>query len=230
MLPLTSCAPDGTTSAQLDQKTQAQLREMERKLDAQSAALARFEQSTTEALDKKVTTMGQSLAELFSKLDTDVRSQVSTLRQSFYGEKTAVLDPTTKGYASVSTDKGVFLFSVADASPFLDGHKIVVEIGNPMNVTFSGFKLKIRYGRRPPAFPSFELSDTNATVALKKWVEDKQAWDAGIRKTEVSFTEDLVPGTWTKVDFTLKETKPEDVAYIEVGIETDRLSLRRPLK
>jgi len=40
----------------------------------------------------------------------------------------------------------------------------------------------------------------------------------------------LAPGAWTKIDFALKETKPEDVAYLEVGIETDQISLRKPLQ
>lgn len=86
------------------------------------------------------------------------------LDSPFYGEKTATLDPDSKGYSYVSTDKGVFLFTVDGAEPFLDGHKIILRIGNPMNMTFSGFKLKVRYGKRPPAFPSFEAGDTNAAA------------------------------------------------------------------
>jgi len=210
---MTSCSPDATTTARIDQ--------FEKKIEAQNAAIAQFERSTSDALDKKVNRMAQSLAEF--------RGEVSSLRQSFYGEKTATLDPASKGYSSVSTDKGVFLFTVDGAEPFLDGHKIILRIGNPMNMTFLGFKLKVRYGRRPPAFPSFEAGDTNTAAIFQKWVQDWQAWEKTVRKTEFSFTDSLQPGAWNKIDFTLKETKPEDVAHLEVSIETDQISLRKPL-
>lgn len=218
---MTSCSPDATTTARIDQ--------LEKKIEAQNAAIAQFERSSSDALDKKVNTMAQSLAEYVIKLESDVRGEVFSLRQSFCGAKIATLDPASKGYSSVSTDKGVFLFSVDGAEPFLDGHKIILKIGNPMNMTFLGFKLKVRYGKRPPAFPSFEAGDTNAVAILQKWEQDWQAWEKTVRKTEFSFTDSLQPGAWNKIDFILRETKPEDVAHLEVSIETDQISLRKPL-
>ncbi len=75
----------------------------------------------------------------------------------------------SKSYSYISTDKGVFLFAVDGVEPFLDGHKILLRIGNPMNMTFSGFKLKVRYGKRPPVSPSFESTSaaTNSSPFLK---------------------------------------------------------------
>lgn len=218
---MTSCSPDATTTARIGQ--------LEKKLDAQNAAIAQFERTASDMLDKKVNTMAQSLAEYVAKLESDVRGELSSLKRFFYGEKTAKLDPASKGYSSVSTDQGMFLFSVAGAEPFLDGHKIILEIGNPMNMTFSGFKLKVRHGRRPPAFPPFEVGDTNAVEIFQKWAQDTKSWEKTLRKTEFSFTDSLQPGTWNKVDFTLKETKPEDVAYLEISIEIDKISLRKPV-
>jgi hypothetical protein len=215
----TSCAPDSVTSAQIDK--------FEKKLEAQEEAVARSGRETSEALEKRFNTLGISLAEHYNKLDADIRSQVTNLRQAFYGEKSAVLDPASKGYGTVTTDKGIFLFAVDGAEPFLDGHKIILRVGNPMNMTFSGFKLKVRYGKRSPEIPSFEPGDTNSAAVFQKWWDDKQVWEKKIRKTDISFTETLQPGAWTRIDFTLKETKPEDVAYLEVGIDTDQISLRK---
>lgn len=221
-----------TITESLDKQV-ASLEEMQKKIEAQDAAINSYKKTTTEYLDKQVTLMKQSLAnlaELFSALQEQVRAEVASLRQSIHNEETAVLDPTSKGYSSVSTDKGVFLFSVADAIPFLDGHKIVLEIGNPMNMTFQGFKLRIRHGRRPPPIPSVNIGETNAARTIEQWIEDRRVWEKTLRKVEFSFTDSLPPGAWSMVDFTLKETKPEDVAYLEVSIETDTISLRKPLR
>src|SRR2546425_7748869 len=103
LLALASCTPVNTTPTRVDEKTQAQLREIEKRLEAQSAAAARFEQTTTDALERKFNTIAHALDDLFSKLRTEVRSEVS-------GEKTAILDPATKGYWYVNTDKGILLF------------------------------------------------------------------------------------------------------------------------
>lgn len=214
----------------MEKRVQGQLRDFDKKIDAQSETLNRFQQSTTDAVDKKAATMGQTLAELFTKLEGEVRSQITSLRQSFLGEKTAVLEPGSKGYSYLSTDKGVFLFIVDGAEPFLDGHKILVRVGNPMNMTFSGFKLKVRYGKRPPTFPSLDINDSSNKAAFEKWATDNSSWEKTVRKTEIAFTESLAAGAWTKIDFALKETKPEDVAFLEVGIVTDQISLRKPLE
>ncbi|MCX7866150.1 MAG: DUF3251 domain-containing protein [Limisphaera sp.] len=244
---MTSCSPDATTTARIDQlekRIEAQntaiaqlektieaqntaIAQFEKKIETQNTAIAQFGRSTSDALDKKVNTMAQSLVAYVTKLESDVRVELFSLRQSF--KKVATLDPASKGYSPVSTDKGVLLFAVDGAEPFLDGHKFILRIGNPMNMTFSGFKLKVRYGKRPPAFPSFEVGDTNAVAVLQKWARDMQGWEKTVRETEFSFTDSLEPGAWNKIDFILKETKPEDVAHLEVSIETDRISLRRPL-
>jgi hypothetical protein len=224
-----SCAPP----AGVDDKTQTRLREVEKQIEEQRAAAARFEKATSESVEKAVTAMGDSLAEQFNKLVMNVTIEVGTVKRSLYLDKTAILDPTSKGYSSVTTDKGIFLFAVDGAEPFLDGHKISLRVGNPMNMTFSGFTLKIRFGKRPPAFPSLsqytgDLRATNIMAEMQKWQTDRQTWEKTLRNSDVAFTERLEPGAWNKVDCILKETKPEDVAYMEVGIETSQVALRMP--
>ena len=156
---------------------------------------------------------------------------IANLNQSVYGLKSAVLDPSAKGYSFINTDKGIFLFSVDNVTPYLDGHKVTLRIGNPMYATFTGFKLRVLYGRRPPLMPTADIAKSSAEnqAANQKWWQDRQDWAKAVRTTDVSFTDTLEPGSWNMVDFTLADTKPEDVAYLEVAIFTDTISLRKPL-
>src|SRR6266496_4023396 len=63
--------------------------------------------------------------------------------------------------------------------------------------------------------------------AFEKWPKDSEAWKKSLSHAEESYTDDLSPGTWTSVEAVLPEAKAEDITYIEVGIETDRISLTK---
>ena len=63
--------------------------------------------------------------------------------------KSAVFDPSeTKGYSRLDTTSGFFLFSIMDIKPYLDGYKIVANVGNPSAARYIGFALKAKWGGR----------------------------------------------------------------------------------
>lgn len=220
----TSCspAPDTTTQARID--------ELQKRIEAQQVEIASFEKTTLSSLENKSDLINQSLTSSFSNLNASVNLDIANLKQSVYGQKSAILDPSDKGYSYINTDKGVFLFTIDGADTFLDGHKIILRIGNPMNMTFSGFKLRVVYGRRPPEMPSTDISKTydENRATSQKWWEDRRAWAKTVRTKDITFTDTLESGAWNKVNFILPDTKPEDVAYIDVSIFTDQVSLRKP--
>ncbi|SRR6266498_1397624 len=161
-----------------------------------------------------------------------ITEQVRFLIQQPFKEKTVELDPNAKGYAVLDTGRGPLLFACDGAEPYLDGHRINLRIGNPLNMRFSGFKLKFTFGRKPPEVPTEQnTSKENLAKAREKWAEwivnEREAWFASLQHTEESFFDELPPGTWTSVKATLPQTKPEDVAYIQVAIEVDRVSLTK---
>ena len=161
-----------------------------------------------------------------------ITDQVTFLIQQPFKEKTVELDPNAKGYAVLDTGRGPLLFACDGAEPYLDGHRINIRIGNPLNMRFSGFKLKFTFGSKPRELPTEQnTSKENLENARKKWAEwmvnEREAWSASLRHIEESFFEDLPPGTWTSVKATLPQTKPEDIAYIQVAIQTDSISLTK---
>jgi len=95
---------------------------------------------------------------------------------------------------------------------------------------FSGFKLKFNFGHKPPELPTKEnVKDGDVAKAFfETWPKENEVWKKSLKHAEESYTDDLLPGTWTNIEAVLPQVKAEDIAYIEVGIQTDQISLTKP--
>jgi hypothetical protein len=148
-----------------------------------------------------------SLAELKKQIDalrkelTLLKNQLAVLKYSKADAHNSVaLTPSTPGkYERIDTEAGGFLISVGEVTPYLDGHKLQINIGNTSTGTFSGFKLKLWW------FPDGPT------------VEEK----------EESFTEILSPGAWTTVTVVLPKTRPQDLGSISATLDVDTVRLSR---
>ena len=138
-------------------------------------------------------------------------------------KKAATLDPSTKDYSFFDSDAGRLLISCESAEPFLDGHKVALRIGNPLSMTFKGFKLKIRHGGRAP-----ELPKSVDTAQITKWQEANAEWQKTLREKELSFTDTLSPAAWNRIEAVITPSKPDELAYLEITLETNTISLYTP--
>ena len=187
-----------------------------------------------DALEKKISDLEQRIKseehetselslDLF-KLRLDFQERIEALK-----ERTTTIDPNSTGYSFLDTGGGVILISCDGAEPYLDGHRIKLRLGNPLNMRFSGFKLKFKFGRKPPNPPTIKgMNGSDFVKAGEAWQRDYDAWKESLRSAEGSYTVDLSPGAWRTVQATLPQTMAADLAYVEVSIETGTISLRAP--
>jgi hypothetical protein len=130
--------------------------------------------------------------------------------------ESAALDPTgSRSYQRVDGNVGYFLVVLENAEPYLDGQKITLLIGNPNNVTFSGVKLKAKWG---PRYPEKKQSS-------QEWLEAYQAYTASSQEKEIELTDTLRAGTWNKVQFTIAPAKTDAFGRLEIGINTNQVRL-----
>ena len=103
----------------------------------------------------------------------------------------------------------------------------MVEIGNPLLITFSGFSLNVDYGVRPPAYPSSDSGSQDAAANLKllTYQIDNDAWKKTLKHQAIPFTETLLPGKWTTVQFHLSPSKPEELGHVAISVKVDKISL-----
>jgi hypothetical protein len=95
--------------------------------------------------------------------------------------------------------------------PYLDGQKLQLRIGNPNLATYSGFKLKAKWGPRYPT----------ATDTPARWDQ----WKRSVREKEIESTADLKPGVWNTVEIVLAPAKPDELGYIELSMTTNKVML-----
>jgi len=188
-----------------DDDANTKISQLETELTAQREAQAKFVAwvaSRDQQVNKQITYMAD---EVYKK---------------FFGENYAVIDPNGQGFAKIESNNGMFLASCKAAEPYLDGHKLTLNIGNPYYMKYSGFTMKVRFGTRPPDYLK-EPTPEQTTQWQKKYNE----WEKSLTYKELNFTDELLPGTWTKVEMILAPSKPDEVAYISVSMKTDQVSL-----
>ena len=107
----------------------------------------------------------------------------------------AELDPTQKSFSVVMTNNGHLLMSCEDIQPYGDGQKLTLRIGNPYDMTYSGFSLTCRYGTRPPEVPAA----SDSTSAMLDWLIAHRKWRETLKEAKKEFGDKLYPGSWNKV-------------------------------
>jgi len=99
------------------------------------------------------------------------------------------LDPSSHSFQRLDSDTSTFLVSIDDASPYLNGYRIKLSVGNPSNAKFTGIKVKVQWAR---AYDYNKFSS-----------DSYKQWHDSIHEKEVTLTDDLKPGVWNKVDLDL---------------------------
>ncbi|MGF6786977.1 hypothetical protein [Paraburkholderia sp. 35.1] len=179
-------------------------------------------QADVAAATKKIDELGSQVTSLSRQLEeskatiANLQGQVSILQITTQGIWEAspfvILDPTTRSYAVVKTNLGQLLVSVVDFSPYLNGYKLKLAIGNPSFVTYNGAKLTVRWG-------------TSA-----KWETpgfDAAKWQQGLQSKETSVTNTLLPGAWNQVELVVAPASADQTGYLAVSISLDQVSLRQ---
>lgn len=139
-------------------------------------------------------------AELFA-----LQYRVSALES---GEATVSTEEA--GYGVAKTKFGPFTVSTRSATPYLDGFKVKLRIGNLTNANFNGAKLNVNWG--PP------LDEKNS--------KNLEEWNKNQRLKVIDLTTNFPSGAFTDVEIVLTPAKAEDIKTFTVGIELNQLSLR----
>lgn len=180
------------------------------KPDAETAAELKSLRST-------VTEQAQLIAQL-NTADSKFATEIAKLQgdvlnlqweDALAGDpKTAVLSVTEKGYSVAEMPVGSVLIAVRDVSPYANGVKIKLDIGNPTSATFPGLKLQVAWANAAPGAKNYD-SNTH-------------------QKKEISIAGDIKPGAWNTEEIVLAPAKPEQVDYVSIKPSAPRVILRSP--
>ena len=117
----------------------------------------------------------------------------------------ATLDCNSGKYDEFLFGNGTLIFFAActNIEPYLEGHRITLNIGNPHSFNFSNVKGTLNYG-------------TNIWEAF-----------AGEKKVEVSVNETIRGGSWNTINIIINPSKVEDMRYMHLQLEATTASPAR---
>jgi hypothetical protein len=121
-------------------------------------------------------------------------------------EDSLTLDLAHSSYQRLDTNNGFLLVSAEPAVPYLNGYKIVLNIGNPLSMSYSGVTAKIKWAK---------YYDSN------QFTPDSFAeWQKSIQQKETSFPDVLEKGTWKKIELIVAPATAEQLGYLKLSINT----------
>jgi hypothetical protein len=153
-----------------------------------------------EALQKKVEYFGSRESLLASRMN-DKKDR----------EDLVTLDLTHSEYQRLDTNNGFLLVSAETAVPYLNGYKILLKIANPLSVSYSGFKAKIKWAK---------YYDSN------QFTPDSYAeWQKSVQQKETSFPDVLEKGASKKIEVIVAPATAEQLGYLKLSINTKTVTI-----
>lgn len=123
------------------------------------------------------------------------------------------LDLASKNYQRIDTLSGIFLISLDNVIRYGNGYKLFLRVGNISTATYKGFDFKIKYGKE---------------FNTEEWEKDPSAydkWEKSLKLKETSFTNELEPGVWNKIDVIIAPATSEELGHITLSMQTNVVSL-----
>lgn len=147
----------------------------------------------------------EALKETVSQLRMDSFFLASRVEALESGK--ATVSTEGEGYDVARTRLGPLTVSASGVSPYLDGFKVKLTVGNLTNADFIGAKVTVGWG------PPYDG-------------EDSEEWQKKQKKKEMAVTAQFSSGSFTDIEAILTPAQPEDIKSITVGFELSQIALR----
>jgi len=165
--------------------------------------------------EKVIQTQAKTIEALESRVN-ELESKLLQLEFSKDQYKSVALDPSDQGFGRLDTSVGTFAVSIRQVSAHADGVRVRLHVGNLTTAAVNGGKFKVKWGYRMPK------------IGEKDWAKQYLSWQKSILEKDISFTEELRPGTWNNVNLLLPGVPLEKFGYLEIQMETSQIKLLVP--
>jgi hypothetical protein len=148
-----------------------------------------------------------ALEKRVEKLETSVTIYKFLIDQKQDKSDTIYLDPRSHDFIRLDSDTGTFLVLLQDATPYLNGYRIKLDIGNPWDAKFPNAKIKVRWGHKIQA------------------TENYSDWQASLHDKEIDLPDSLEAGMWNHVTLDLIPCAANELGYFEFSMQTPSIIL-----
>jgi len=114
-----------------------------------------------------------------------------------------------KNFNIISSKYGILIVSCQDVTPYRDGSRVLLHIGNTTNATLSSVTIDATWGP--------EEDFLNAE------------WHRQLKEHSFTLSKDVLPGRWSVVELNLNGFPPDKLQYLNIRIQAPSVSLLKPL-
>ena len=172
------------------------------------ASLAHSPTLTIDTQTPEIEALKKRLVDLETKLSFD--EYLLSSKQPKQVEVT--LDPARLNlYQRLDADPLQFLVSLKSVSPYLNGYKAVINVGNPSTARFRGIKVTCKWSK------PFDWN-TYSEETFKRW-------NSAIHSSETEVQNDIAPGSWNPVEVILLPATQDELGYLSVSIDANTISM-----
>jgi len=152
---------------------------------------------------KHVADLQNEVRNLTEKVGNLQNAVIDTHRSLIEAHPTEVtLHLTSKAFSVIDTKVGRLYVAVRSVQPYLNGQKIIVDIGNPTATTFSNAKLTLTWGPR-----------------VGEDFKDFEAFDKQKRTKEIDEPKRFAPASWTPVEVILDDAPADQLGAVWLKLE-----------
>jgi hypothetical protein len=164
------------------------------------ARLAALEERNKRLVDEGIL-LRQDMQQLKADVKKDEEAVLFLLARitDTNGATPASLSGTTKGFELAKTEYGSFLVSLVGVEPYLDGYRVTLSIGNPLDADVTDGTISIKFGTSP----------ANALSTVSQAID-----------------EPIAGGHWTNVVIVVAPAKAEQLEYMGVSLNPTGMLLR----
>jgi hypothetical protein len=173
-----------------------------------AAFLSSCEKEADAELRAKVVALEAAIEELRDELkNNDFMDELQRDSIAEVLQAPAGLSGESTGYSIARTQFGPFPVLIEGVSPYLDGYKAKIKIGNMTSARFQGAKINVKW-----------QLPLEKDTPYKVWQESK-------KEKEFSVTKVFPPGTYTLVEVALTPATPAEIRNLSIHLDFNQMSL-----
>ena len=187
--------------------------------DKQQRSAASSATEQTQKLKEEVDSLRHDLDSKIIDLDL-LELRVDELESAMAGNTPVEISLVQETYSPVKTPDGTLFILCHEVTPYLNGHKLKLWIGNPLFARLSGLKLTYEYGLKAPDFGVIAVAKGREARrrAWKQYDEAGKKHRQSLHSGAIDLPQDLESGRWTEVELALVSSTAEELGHVNVHI------------
>lgn len=155
------------------------------------------------ALNSNLMTLAEFVSTLRNRVD-NLEAAAQVTRPEWFA-----VDMTEHAFSLVQTRFLPLLILPVNATPYLDGYRITLDIGNPYKASMNGLTINANW----------ELPQTNNTISFD------DATKAPVKRREFDRADVLASGQWTRVTLDIAPASAEEIRCLRMQLDINSVGL-----